>query len=250
MSKIPGAPRNYLPRNLWLARLPPGIKDTECATPAVCGRRGPQRALGSSRSLHSEFSLKGEGQSWGGRGTSPPSRGPSGRSQAEGHTGVNQSRFREPPARPPPPQSPPPTPASDPGQAPKSSPRTPPSPHPAPRRPPTGAHSASPEGPGRGGPREGAAGTGRPSHVSAAARSRICVLSRVSKPSRRALLHLCAGSSHCSPSCCFCTAALASSLFLTSTKHVHASAPLHWLCPLAEMLFIGMAVCLIAVRSQ
>ncbi|CAM9885958.1 unnamed protein product [Rangifer tarandus platyrhynchus] len=67
--------------------------------------------------------------------------------------------------------SPPPTPASDPGQAPKSSPRTPPSPHPAPRRPPTGAHSASPEGPGRGGPREGAAGTGRPSHVSAAARS-------------------------------------------------------------------------------
>ena len=66
--------------------------------------------------------------------------------------------------------------------------------------------------------------------------SRICVLSRVSKPSRHALLHLCASSSRCSPSCCFCTAALASSLFLTSTKHVHASAPLHWLCPLAEML--------------
>ncbi|XP_043320173.1 proline-rich protein HaeIII subfamily 1-like [Cervus canadensis] len=66
VSEIPGAPRNYLPRNLWLARLPPGIKDTDCATPAVCGRRGPQRAPGSSHSLHSEFSLKGEGQSWGG----------------------------------------------------------------------------------------------------------------------------------------------------------------------------------------
>ncbi|XP_043729140.1 translation initiation factor IF-2-like [Cervus elaphus] len=68
VSEIPGAPRNYLPRNLWLARLPPGIKDTDCATPAVCGRRGPQRAPGSSHSLHSEFSLKGEGQSWGGGG--------------------------------------------------------------------------------------------------------------------------------------------------------------------------------------
>ena len=67
--------------------------------------------------------------------------------------------------------------------------------------------------------------------------SRIWVLSRVSKPSSHALLHLCAGSSRCSPSCCFCTAALASSLFLTSTKHVHASEPFHWLCPLAEMLF-------------
>lgn len=67
--------------------------------------------------------------------------------------------------------------------------------------------------------------------------SRIWSPSRVSKPSSHALLHLCAGSSRCSPSCFFCTAALASSLFLTSTKHVHASRSLPLAVPLAEMLF-------------
>ncbi|XP_016016772.2 uncharacterized protein LOC107519053 [Rousettus aegyptiacus] len=71
VSGIHGALRNYLPCNRWPARLLPRIKETNGATPTVCGRRGPLRVRSPSHSLHSKLSLKGEGKSRGSRGTSP-----------------------------------------------------------------------------------------------------------------------------------------------------------------------------------
>ncbi|KAJ8796530.1 hypothetical protein J1605_002127 [Eschrichtius robustus] len=58
VSEILGAPRNYLPGNRWRARLLPGIIETKCATPTVCGRRGPQQGQRPSHSLYSKLSLK------------------------------------------------------------------------------------------------------------------------------------------------------------------------------------------------